>query len=88
MNDTSPRIEAMVDERYKQMSPDERVRIAASMFETARAIVLSSLPPNLSRRDRRLALAKRFYDGELPEAALIAYAEWPDPPPVDPRMPG
>lgn len=78
MNDTSPKIEAMIRERYKQMTPDERVRIAASMFETARAIVLSSLPPNLSRREQRLALARRFYAGELPEAALIAYAEWPD----------
>ena len=78
MNDTSPRIEVMIRERYKQMTPDERVRIAASMFETARAIVLSSLPPNLSRREQRLALARRFYAGELPEAALIAYAEWPD----------
>lgn len=77
MNDTSPKIEAMVRERYKQMTPDERVRIAASMFETARAIVLSSLPPNLNRREQRLALARRFYVGELPEAAMIAYAEWP-----------
>jgi hypothetical protein len=78
MNDTSPEIEAMIRERYRQMTPDERVRIAASMFETARAIVLSSLPPNLSRREQRLALARRFYGGELPDAALIAYAEWPD----------
>jgi hypothetical protein len=78
MSDTSPKIEAMVNERYRQMTSDERVRIAASMFDTARAIVLSSLPPNLSRRERRLALARRFYSGELPEAALIAYAEWPE----------
>lgn len=77
MSDTSPAIEALVRERYKRMTPDERVRIAASMFETARAIVLSSLPPGLSRRERRLALARRLYAGELPEAALIAYAEWP-----------
>lgn len=76
MNDTSPEFEAMVDERYRRMTPDERVRIAASMYDTARAIVLSSLPPGLSRRERRLAFAKRFYEGELPEAALIAYAEW------------
>jgi hypothetical protein len=76
VNDTSPKIEAMIKERYRQMTPDERVRIAASMFETARAIVLSSLPPNLSHRDRRLAVARRFYGDELPEAALIAHAEW------------
>lgn len=77
MNDTSPKIEAMVRERYRRMSPDERVKIAASLFETARAIVESSLPPNLSRRERRLAVARRFYGNELPEAALIAHAEWP-----------
>lgn len=79
MKDTPSRIESIVRERYRQMTPDERVRIAASMFETARAIVLSSLPPNLSRRERRLAVARRFYAGELPDAALIAHAEWPDP---------
>lgn len=78
MKDTSPKVQALVDEYYRRMTPDERVRIAASMFETARAIVLSSLPPGLSRRERRLAVAKRFYEGELPEAALIAHAEWPD----------
>lgn len=76
MNDTPPKIEAMVRERYERMTPDERIRIAASMFETARAIVVSSLPPNLTRRQRRLAVARRFYTGELPEAALIAHAEW------------
>jgi hypothetical protein len=78
MNDTCPNVEAMIRERYEQMTPDERVNIAAGMFETARAIVLSSLPPNLSRREQRLAVARRFYAGELPEAALIAHAEWPD----------
>lgn len=76
MNDTPPEFEAMVNERYRRMSPDERVRIAASMYDTARAIVLSSLPKGLSRREKRLAFARRFYEGELPEAAFIAYAEW------------
>ena len=76
MSDTSPEFEAMVNERYRRMTPDERVKIAASMYDTARAIVLSSLPPGLSRRERRLAFARRFYEGELPEAALVAYADW------------
>lgn len=76
MNDTPPEFEAMVDDRYRRMTPDERVKIAASMYDTARAIVLSSLPPGLSRRETRLAFARRLYEGELPEAALVAYAEW------------
>ena len=80
MNDTSPKVAAMVAEHYRKMTPEERMRIASSMFDTARAIVESSLPPNLSRRERRLAYAKRMYGNELPEAALIAFAEWPEDP--------
>jgi hypothetical protein len=68
----------MIKQRYKQMTPDERVNIAAGMFETARAIVLSSLPSSLSRSERRLAVARRFYGDELPEAALVAHAHWPE----------
>lgn len=76
MNDTSPEMEKMVTERYRDMSPDQRMRIASSMFETARALVESSLPSNLTRRDRRLAFARRLYAGEMPEAAFLAFAEW------------
>jgi hypothetical protein len=47
--------------------------------------MLTSLPANLSRYDRRLAFARRFYEGELPEAAFIAFAEWPQDP-VDGRV--
>jgi hypothetical protein len=46
------------------------------MFETARKIVESSLPAGMSRKKRRLAWARRLYQGELPEKALLAFAEW------------
>lgn len=78
VSDTSPEIEAMVAERYRRMTPDERMRVAASMFETARAIVESSLPTTLVGRERRLAFARRFYGDELPEGALLAFADWTD----------
>jgi hypothetical protein len=78
VNDTSPKVAALVAERHRQMTSDERIRIASSMFDTARAIVESSLSPNLSRRERRLAYARRMYGDELPEAALIAFADWPE----------
>jgi hypothetical protein len=77
VNDTSPEIEKMVAERYRRMTPDQRLRIASSMFETARAIIESSLPKSLTGRERRLAFARRLYEGELPEAALAAFADWP-----------
>jgi hypothetical protein len=76
VSDTTPEFEARVDERYRAMSADERVRIASSMYETARAIILASLPTGLTRRERRLELARRMYGDELPQAALVAHAEW------------
>jgi hypothetical protein len=76
VNDTSPEMEKIVSERYRQMSADQRIRIASSMFETARKIVESSLPADMSRKERRLAWARRLYEGELPEKALVAFAEW------------
>ena len=69
-------MERIVRERCRQMSPDQRIRIASSMFETAREIVESSLPSNLTGKERRLAWARRLYTGELPEKALLALAEW------------
>jgi hypothetical protein len=78
MNDTSPEMERMVAERYRRMTPDQRMKIASSMFETARKLIESSLPANMPRKERRLAFARRLYAGELPEAALLAFADWTD----------
>jgi len=80
MNDTSPEIAAMVAEHHRRMTPEERIRIASAMFDAARAIVESSLPAHLTRRERRLAYARRMYGNELPQAALIAFADWPQVP--------
>jgi hypothetical protein len=78
MNDTSPEMSRMIAARYSAMSPFERMQIASSMFETARAIIASSLAAGLSREQRRYAIAKRLYGEELPELALRAHASYPD----------
>ncbi len=70
----------MVAEHHRRMTPEERIRIASAMFDAARAIVESSLPAHLTRRERRLAYARRMYGNELPQAALIAFADWPQVP--------
>jgi hypothetical protein len=70
VNDTSLEMDKMVAERYKLMTPDRRMRITSSMFETARAIIESSLPLNLTRRERRLAFAKRLYAGEVARCSV------------------
>jgi hypothetical protein len=75
MNDSSAEILGMVAERHRSMTPEERWLAASSLFETARKIVESSLPSGLTREERRLAVARRLYQNELPEAALIAHAK-------------
>lgn len=74
MNDTSAAVERLVRERHASMTPEERMRIAASMYETARAIIESSLPEGLTNEQRRYAVVKRLYGDELPEAAFVAHA--------------
>lgn len=74
MNDTSAAVANLVADRYRDMSPGERCLAAAAMYETARAIIEASLPEGLTAEQRRLAIARRFYGDELPEAALLAHA--------------
>ena len=76
MIDTSDTVARLVAEHHASMTAEERMRIAAALFETARAIVESSLPAGLTREQRRYAVAKRLYGDELPEAALIAHANY------------
>ena len=47
--------------RYLAMTPAQRIVIAAQMFETARAMVLASLPAGLSPEETRRRLCERLY---------------------------
>jgi hypothetical protein len=76
MNDTSAAISEVVSERYRSMTPAERWLAASSLFETARKIIESSLPSGLTVEQRRLAIVRRLYKDEVPEAALIAHARY------------
>lgn len=58
MNDTVEPIARMQREYYAAMSPEERMRIAASMYETARATVASSLPRDTTPAQVRYAIAR------------------------------
>ena len=69
MNDTSPKIEALLRARYAAMTGSERALMALQMFETAQQIVLSSLDPTLSEEQRQRELCRRFYGDELARAA-------------------
>ena len=77
--DTTDAFERLLAQRYRDMTPAERLEILVSMNETARQIIRSSLPPDLSGEALRLAVARRLYNTELPEAALLAHARYPEP---------
>lgn len=68
MNDTSPEIAEMLRRWYRKMSAVERFMIGVQMFDTARTIVLASLPAGLSEEERRRRLCERFY-GDLAKHA-------------------
>jgi len=67
MSDTTPEIQDIMDEIYKSKSGEEKLLIALSMFETARKIVLSSIPLNLSDKNVRIELFLRFYGNDFNE---------------------
>jgi hypothetical protein len=76
VNDTPAAISKIVSDRYRAMTPAERWLVMSSLFESARKIIESSLPKGLTVEQRRLAIVRRLYQDELPEAALIAHAKY------------
>ena len=68
MDDTSPEIQQKIEEIYRNKSGEEKLLIALSMFETAREIVISSLPQNLSKKELRRELFLRFYGNDFSDS--------------------
>lgn len=71
MHDTTREIEEMVRARYREMTPEERLRIGAEMFDTARTIMLASFPAGLSEREQRKLLAKRLYGDQFDHVYMM-----------------
>jgi len=76
MIDTTLEMAKRVAGRHAAMTVEERVRAAASMYETARAIVEASIPVGIQGEARRYQVLQRFYGDEVSEAALRACAAW------------
>ena len=65
MNDTPPAIEDKMRRMIMARSGAERMVMGASMFDAARAMVLASLPKDLSEDELRLRLLERIYGVSL-----------------------
>jgi len=69
MRDTTPDFQRVLDAAYAGLAPEERVRMCAEMFESARALVEASLSDDLDPDERWFRLCERFY-GDLAARAL------------------
>ncbi len=74
MTDTTPEVEKIFREMLMARSSEERIRMACSMFETARAIILASLPPGLSETQVKRRLFERLYAEDLPDLQWVLTA--------------
>ena len=64
--DTTPEIEEMQQKLWMRRTPQERAEFAASMFDSARRVIIASLPENLSKREFKQQLYFRTYGEHLP----------------------
>jgi hypothetical protein len=66
MTDTPPEIAEMIRKMIMARSGEERFMMGVNSFEAARAIVLASLPENLSPEELKRQLFQRIYGMPLP----------------------
>lgn len=67
ITDTPKEIRRMQFEMMKRLSPNRRIELACEMFQTAREMIIASLPKNLSEREFKEQLYFRTYGEHLPE---------------------
>ena len=84
MNDTSPKIAAIVREQLLSRSGAERVVMGSQMFDVARTIALASFPSDLSKIEIKGRLCERLYGNEVNVEAYIEHLiQNKNPPPKD-----
>ena len=66
MNDTAPEVAEIVHSRLMRLSGSIRFTMGAQMFESARAVVIASLPKDLPANEFRRRLYERIYGEALP----------------------
>ena len=68
MNDTPEAVRELVHDILMAREPSERLRMACDMHDTARRIVLASLPEGLSAGERMRQLFLRFHGRDFDPA--------------------
>jgi hypothetical protein len=68
IKDTSPEVNAMMYERMMALTGEERMQMGFSMLESAKEMILASLPKDLPEADRKKMLYERLHGEKLPDA--------------------
>jgi hypothetical protein len=63
--DTPPELNAYLFEQVMRKSGSERIMIGCKMTDSARELVWSGIPPNLSKSERKQIFLQRFYGESL-----------------------
>lgn len=74
MTDTPEEIKKQMRLMLKQKSPYERLKMASSMFNSAKRLVISGIMkenPTINEKDLKTKLLQRFYSKDLTEETLI-----------------
>ena len=66
MSDTSPKVQALYEQMLMNLTGEERFIRGALMYDAARAMVLASFPPGLSKAETLKRLYERMYGEPLP----------------------
>lgn len=72
MNDTPKEITEFMRRKLLALSGSERVLMGSSMFDSARTIILSSLPAGISDLETKRQLCLRLYGNEVNVAGFVA----------------
>ena len=67
LNDTHPEIEKKLRELYLKLTPEEKFKKMLSLCQTAREIVLSQMPQDISPEERRKKLFIAYYKQDFSE---------------------
>jgi hypothetical protein len=81
MNDTDPRVAALMAQRLAGLSGAQRLHLAASQFDSVRAMLMAGLPGEPDPEQQQLFLLRRLYpecaDALAPRVAAAALAANP-----------
>jgi hypothetical protein len=77
MRDTPPAVDAMYRELLMSRTPGERVRMAASMHDAAKAIIRAGIPDDCweTEADLRIEVFRRFYRQDFSPDAMARIVE-------------